>query len=768
MLKFDRYIPAHEIIPMRSVLTVCISDITSTYSNAPIISTLSDCFPNAKSLELSCDSNDFIHARKYHSDPPLSSWRQVKLDLWNGHSSDFVTLETIFLSLSSACQNIESLFIKSTKAFQWGKSSTTIKACKLPYLTDIHLEFRRSEEHYALQLIKDLLYDVNPGLKFVKVKSVQLGNVVLKSVEWSRTSSDCGLRIEGATAAVPITDLIDLTTSDLKDVTVLTLVSCKTDFGPSESKSLQRPKELGTLREIRFVCSENPLSESDRNHLSELYPNVKVTEKQESRESSEESQEGAGIPSKLDKASSQSLKKSAIDKLAEIKVECHKDTGSQNPEGGEEEISWQEKEEEFDVNKGSLSNESVPDEGDVETTKKECCKRVGADGGRLRLESFGIELEIPPGAIDSKEPQEISLHVLTDTPNLGYTKDEMSVCFGVQCLAPDDLVLRSPVTYTIPHCAVATRYSSLEAVLYTGEGEYTSDAEVKERILLTRSGIPNCIIEKDVLRLQMDHFSWFSLGFINSLFFRGKQMCCLPFAEKALPVERVPVILRVHLFDDIRGNEEMIMRKENRVGFDVIHPATELPINVTEEDVTMTCFIKDDRVGDAIVEYNDLWRGADRMRSFRLDLTNQPDRALVDLKVGQKGQRQEELICILRFTSLSRSPRPHDLGQLEGATGQTPHQQIEKSLESRVVTDEEITNLAGLLPDAKYSKICEELGFGYNYTQKVKTKHLLDSTAAFKEVLQEWKDKEGVMVDLDKALMESNLGGLIPNYKIQK
>ncbi|XP_041471223.1 uncharacterized protein LOC121420625 [Lytechinus variegatus] len=560
-----------------------------------------------------------------------------------------------------------------------GKSSTTIKACKLPFLTDIHLESRWREEHYTLQLIKDLLYDVNPGLKFVKVESVQLGNVVLESVEWSRTSSDCGLQIKGASAAVPITELIDLTTSDLKEVTVLTLVSCEIDFCQSEIKSPQSPKEVGTLREIRFVGSENPLSESDRNKLSELYPNVKVTENQESQESSEESQEGAGIPSKLDKASFQSFKTSAIDELVEEKVEFHEDTGSQNPEGGEEETSWQEKEEEFDVNQGSLPHESAPGEGDVETTNKECCKRVGADGGRLQLESFGIELEIPPGAINSKEPQEISLRVLTDTPNLGDTEKEMSVCFGVQCLAPDDLVLRSPVTYKIPHCAVANRYSSLEAVLYTGEGEYTPDADVKERILLRNTGLPNCVIEKGVLRLQIDHFSWLFIRFIKNLFFRGKQMCCLPFAEQPLPEERMSVIVRVHLFDDLTGEKKMVVQEEQDIGFARIHPATEIPINVTEEDVTMACFLDNDRVREAIVEYDDLWRGKDRIADFELDLTNQPPRVIVDLKVGQNGQRQKDLKCVLKFASHCRSSsfQPHDIGQLEGATGQTPLQQME-------------------------------------------------------------------------------------------
>ncbi|XP_030834449.1 netrin receptor UNC5D-like [Strongylocentrotus purpuratus] len=188
----------------------------------------------------------------------------------------------------------------------------------------------------------------------------------------------------------------------------------------------------------------------------------------------------------------------------------------------------------------------------------ECCKRVGVEGGRLQLDSFGIELEIPPGAIDSEAPQDFSLSVLTDTPNLGNSKEEMSVCFGVQCLAPDDLVLKRQVTYTIPHCAVITRYSSVKAVLYTGEGEYSPDAVVKERIMLSRSGTPSCIITKDVLKLKMNHFSWAKIKLmIKNYFFRGKKMCCRPFKEKNLALQKTPVILHAHLYDDIKGNSEV-------------------------------------------------------------------------------------------------------------------------------------------------------------------------------------------------------------------
>nr|XP_054760693.1 uncharacterized protein LOC129266960 [Lytechinus pictus] len=439
----------------------------------------------------------------------------------------------------------------------------------------------------------------------IYVQSVQLRDVVLESVEWSRTSSDCGLQIKGASAAVPITDIIGFTTSDLKAVTVFTLVSCEIDFGQSGRKSPQSPKELGTLREIRFAGSENPLSESDRNKLSKLYPNVTVTTTviQESQESHEESQEGAGIPSKLDKASFESLKTSAI----------------------------------------------VPDDGDVETTNKECCKRVGADGGRLRLESFGIELEIPPGAIDSNEPHEISLRALIHTPNLGDTKEEMSVCFGVQCLAPDDLVLRSPVTYTIPHCAVASRYSGLEAVLYTGEGEYSSHAVVKERKVLSRSGIPSCKIMKDVLELKMDHFSWAKIKiWIKNFFFRGKRMCFWPFKQMNLPLAKTPVILHAHLFDDVKGNKQEVKENEKIQGLIPAHIYLPVLVQKAEVDLEMRCYVKKELIGDiAVVSFEKLTSGTRICEDFELDLGNHPDIVAVSIKAGQT--KKLEVRCLIQL-----------------------------------------------------------------------------------------------------------------------
>ncbi|XP_063959259.1 uncharacterized protein LOC135154943 [Lytechinus pictus] len=280
----DLYIHAHgtikPLIPMRSNITVCLYLRYTNASLQVILQTIGNCFPNAKNLELTSLYQEFSRTHGYHSDTTQSSLRKLKLDFCN--LSDCGNLDNLFLSISSSCQNIESLTVTSSETLKWDKSSRDITTCNLPYLTDIHLESRWPEEHYALQVITYLLHVgrmMSPLLRFTKVESVQLGNVVVKSVEWSRTSSDCGLEIKGASAAVPITALIDLTTGDLKDITVLTFVSCKTDFGQSESKSPQSQKELGALQEIRFFGLENALSEFGRNKLSKLYPNVKVTEK---------------------------------------------------------------------------------------------------------------------------------------------------------------------------------------------------------------------------------------------------------------------------------------------------------------------------------------------------------------------------------------------------------------------------------------------------------------------------------------------------------
>lgn len=83
----------------------------------------------------------------------------------------------------------------------------------------------------------------------------------------------------------------------------------------------------------------------------------------------------------------------------------------------------------------------------------------------------------------------------------------------------------------------------------------------------------------------------------------------------------------------------------------------------------------------------------------------------------------------------------------------------------REITDGDIYNLSRILPDGKYGRLGDVLGFPYNYVEQILKKRLNDFRAAFEEVLHEWKNKGGSIQDLDAALREADLGEFVPKYK---
>lgn len=91
-----------------------------------------------------------------------------------------------------------------------------------------------------------------------------------------------------------------------------------------------------------------------------------------------------------------------------------------------------------------------------------------------------------------------------------------------------------------------------------------TDAVVKQRIILSTSGTPSCNIEKDVLKLEMDHFSWLYITFtwVKNVFLGRKKMCCRPFIEKELDWQKTGVILHARLYDDIKGNSEVLLLQQ--------------------------------------------------------------------------------------------------------------------------------------------------------------------------------------------------------------
>ena len=78
---------------------------------------------------------------------------------------------------------------------------------------------------------------------------------------------------------------------------------------------------------------------------------------------------------------------------------------------------------------------------------------ISHEGGIVKLEKFGIRMEVPPNALPAEQREPISLTVITDltdlTQHIPKEDDELFAAFGIQCL-PDGLHFNVPITVTIP------------------------------------------------------------------------------------------------------------------------------------------------------------------------------------------------------------------------------------------------------------------------------------------------------------------------------
>ena len=291
-------------MPMRSVITVCLKSVRWPEPFHVTLLEVSKSFPNAESLDMQMENphypSDQAH---FHEVNSSSSLRELKLRYEHMHSYD-VTTDSLLMDLSTSCPNIVSLVLAGFGGWRLNKSGKDNRSCKMPHLTNIHLEPFRTDDCYRFETLTNVLHVfhvISPSLKFVEAKKVQLGDAEYTSVKWSRTSSGCELQLEGASAAVPMADLMHLVSNEVKGVTVLTFDRCKVDFPQSVSHPLQKEN---SVRELKFLNLESPLSPTDIHKLSEMYPNVKVTVEHESQASHEDSEHGTGMPFKPERRTS--------------------------------------------------------------------------------------------------------------------------------------------------------------------------------------------------------------------------------------------------------------------------------------------------------------------------------------------------------------------------------------------------------------------------------------------------------------------------------
>ena len=86
------------------------------------------------------------------------------------------------------------------------------------------------------------------------------------------------------------------------------------------------------------------------------------------------------------------------------------------------------------------------------------------EGGIITLPSWGITLMVPRGAL--REPVEISISALRNSPQLDLTENEMLISAGIEC-SPPGLRFDLPVKITIPHCLQYSNLLGIKILLHT-------------------------------------------------------------------------------------------------------------------------------------------------------------------------------------------------------------------------------------------------------------------------------------------------------------
>ncbi|XP_030833663.1 uncharacterized protein LOC115920969 [Strongylocentrotus purpuratus] len=301
--------PKPKLMPMRSVITVCIKTLYSSKTLHDTLLEVSKLFLNAASLDLLIESLISPSDQAlFHEVNSSSSVRELKLRC-EGRCSDDVPTDSLLIDICTSCPNIVSLVLSGFGRSLSIKSGKEITSCKMPHLTNIHLEPFETDDCYKFVTLIHVLhvfYVINPRLRYVEAKKVQLGDAELTSVTWYRTFSGSELQLEGAPTAVPMADLMHLVSTELEGVTVLTLDRCKVDIPQSTSHPPQCTGKESSLRELKFLNVECPLSQSDIHKLSEMYPNVKVTVEHDSKASHEDSKQGTSMHFELKRRTSPS------------------------------------------------------------------------------------------------------------------------------------------------------------------------------------------------------------------------------------------------------------------------------------------------------------------------------------------------------------------------------------------------------------------------------------------------------------------------------
>ncbi|XP_030834975.1 uncharacterized protein LOC115921561 [Strongylocentrotus purpuratus] len=342
-------------------------------------------------------------------------------------------------------------------------------------------------------------------------------------------------------------------------------------------------------------------------------------------------------------------------------------------------------------------------------TSKPISKSFGKLGGELRLETHDITLCVPEGAIQGEGEIKIGLQALTNPPSTHFQEDEMVCSFGFQCTIPNSPGFRFavPVRVTLPHCAILDDPSKVATGIYHGELWHdTGDVEISTITYIppSENRLPRCEVDEKEITVFIDHFSflWPVLK-IRNPFVKGKRLGCLPFVPKQMPPTKKP-ILRVYLFDIVKGNPEEIEKDESKCDFRMARPKIELKAR-NDLDVTYGMDGSNDHDNTPkqslrTILFSDIRQLIQNTVDFRLNFSEHVEQfASVNLSVTEGTKKRGNLLFDVVFSGGDTSGSSPDARADEGSASGV-NDEFDKILQRvarSMSKDEEIDSLASEL-----------------------------------------------------------------------
>ncbi|XP_072170271.1 UNC5C-like protein [Diadema setosum] len=245
------------------------------------------------------------------------------------------------------------------------------------------------------------------------------------------------------------------------------------------------------------------------------------------------------------------------------------------------------------------------------------------------MEEYGVRMLIPPGAIGTGRSELISMELLSTTPRINLSPDEMIIGWALRC-EPSHLQFNKAITITIPHCAEMVRPDNIRTACYCWseyrDGQPYAVTKIEGHQREGGSDVQTCTVLKGSVELRINHFCWYLVTmFWNSIFsWRRirKRVLITPFMPRSMPQSRV-LYLRIHVYDDMPGIDKKIRSEEHEWGYNIVHPSVDLTFDPGMDVTVRCCDHASQDVHEIVVPAKEIFHNCRNIVEVELDFRHQ-------------------------------------------------------------------------------------------------------------------------------------------------